>query len=788
MDLLTAALAILCAAAFLVVPGALAGWGLGLQGMTRRAVAPAFSLGLLTLTVWLCAGLGLPWTPAVAVAVLAACLVPFCLGRVLSRWHGVPWPLLPRSSLGWPLRIHFALCGLLAVAPLLVVMGSLTTPIQTWDSIFHMSALALERSLRDPSPFSAFSSLFAGAQHYYPHTFHSLAAILPGSAVVSFNALLVVAVFSWPWQVGVFCYYLLTRRFGATQVSRFATGVAALGAGAGVAFPGLMSTVMNLTPYLFSLSFTPGLLLAIVAWWRLLPSLSEARWRSQVAQANQQRKRLGLPVAVGAQLDEELLGKALSQSLPEQVPDIVPPKDTAGKDTAGDAGRDPRQVETRNGQQTNGQQTKDGAPDVTTWAQRWSHWGQMVRYELFSSELLPWVSLAVMVCALGIVGTHPSSVFNLVLLGLVPVLTFLVWHVRQVRSWRVRLALALALAAVLVAGAFLLGPRLVNMANYPRVGGNPFFYLACGLFDYPISFRAPALFLAGTPVLVLGLVGAWRYRRCTEARFLFAGFMVSLLMTIIAGGPAWWGRILTAPWYMQASRIAPLIYLCLYPLAALGVAWLTCAALARFPSWSGRRWVGAGAACLVVWAVATGGFTLVGRVFLARVAFDPAYIAWGTMLTEGEKQFQHQSVKKLRPTDKILADPFSGAPYYWIIENQPVLFASLNQPATGKAKYLVNHIDQADRDPQVCQVMKELGVTHFYEDTDTTAGGARYKARKRPKVPGAPKFTPPRSLLELVADHPQWDPQASKVFLTDPDNENFSGQRLYRIDYSKCPK
>lgn len=86
------------------------------------------------------------------------------------------------------------------------------------------------------------------------------------------------------------------------------------------------------------------------------------------------------------------------------------------------------------------------------------------------------------------------------------------------------------------------------------------------------------------------------------------------------------------------------------------------------------------------------------------------------------------------PDALILGDLIAGAAYSEIIGGRKAVFPQLNTANKDVAsqKILIQRFHDIATDPEVCEVVRRLGITHFYEEED----GAYYNFMRSSRHPG----------------------------------------------------
>lgn len=246
----------LAAAAWLLVPGVLTGYALGLRGLVAFSVAPVISTATIAVTALLLAEFGGRWSvPAVALSTLVPAVVVLLVRLVRRRAFT---PARPPD----PLRARLA--GFAGLVPA-VVLGSVIVAkgvrspanlSQTYDAVFHYNAI---RWIVETGNASSLAVGGIGPHHsgaFYPAAWHDLASLitLSGNASVAVAANLAAgaaAVLAWPLS----CLLLCRQVFGASAGALVVTGTASVSF---TAFPWGLMDFGVLWPNLMGFALVPA--------------------------------------------------------------------------------------------------------------------------------------------------------------------------------------------------------------------------------------------------------------------------------------------------------------------------------------------------------------------------------------------------------------------------------------------------------------------------------------------------------------------------------------------------
>lgn len=279
MDLATATA---WATVLLILPGSLVTIAAGLRGFMAVAFAPGVSTTIIAGTALVTGFVGGAWTigPSLVVALIVA-VVAFLVIRAARRWGVVPTstrPDLVTEATSW---VALAGSALLSIRLLKNALGRPDAFSQTFDNIFHMSAVRyiVETDRASSLLIGAVNNKGGGPTSFYPAAFHDVASLVlrmgPPDISVAINGTVVaLAAIVWPMS----CLALVRLLVPATS----ATPATLLGAGVLTAsfgtFPLLLIDFGVLYPNMHAFALVPGLFGLLAVALGLTPGSSVGRF------------------------------------------------------------------------------------------------------------------------------------------------------------------------------------------------------------------------------------------------------------------------------------------------------------------------------------------------------------------------------------------------------------------------------------------------------------------------------------------------------------------------------
>lgn len=341
------------------------------------------------------------------------------------------------------------------------------------------------------------------------------------------------------------------------------------------------------------------------------------------------------------------------------------------------------------------------------WARRSTRWG-------------PGLVLVAQAAA-GTVLAHGSGVFNLMVLAApVAVATALT----LVRGPRRRLPVVLvlvSLALVLVSGAWVMRASIMSVLGYERPGGSAVGTLVQAVADAPmygpLAWQGVPTGLVMTALAVIG----WRNRRSGAGVVAWTAMaLTALALVTLVGGPQWGGRQIGSLWYLQKSRVEPLVIIPGLVVAGFGIQVLI------------ARWCERGRGTWRVVTVLCAGALVMGVVRLPLTAglsqsvHAEEQIAFGTLTTREELAFYDKVADKLPEDAVVVGAPTLGTSYLWSQAGVRVVYPMRSGPDDGTAEDVL-----AAAEPELvpgsrtCEALTELGA-RYYLRVERESTGLRY--------------------------------------------------------------
>ncbi len=334
--------------------------------------------------------------------------------------------------------------------------------------------------------------------------------------------------------------------------------------------------------------------------------------------------------------------------------------------------------------------------------------------------------LAIGIIVAGSLFVHPSMVTSVILLLIVPTVSLTIKYFRFATfCGRVTLLGSLGAAILLITGAIAFVPgarsRLVAQLSYETTPGLIWPAVINTLTAAPmigseagaLNRQAVTILQVGLLlVLVVGIVSLWYAKK---HRWLIGVWVLAALLTFTTmarQGPL---VPIAGLWYMSPHRAMALQQIPMSILIAVGL--VACLNVVRK---------------LVVTPVQKHALTVSLLIFLqlsvSGLAWGPrAFMvakAWGyfdqsaAMVSEEEATMMYRLRDELPDDALVLGDPGVGAAFVQAISGSDVVFSQVYvRESNLDGNYLAKHFADINNDPHVCELVNELGITHYYADT-----------------------------------------------------------------------
>lgn len=269
---------VLLAAALLVAPGLLLARLGGVRGWGAASAALPLSCAVIGTSEIVAAVAGWAWVPwgwGVIAGLTALAAGVLVIARRI--WFGRrPLPADPSRSGCGPRRLDLRVPAAVAAACLILVVGilagtgSMSTPAQSFDIVFHFNAVQAIRQLGNASSFGSMAALYQGAPTYYPTVWHGVVALLPaGVAVASNSMVLVVGALAWP--LGITGLLVEVLDDDAQPRSRTAIALGTILSAATIGAPTMLLGTLAVWAYSLSVVCLPGVVVLGLRLMRSLP-------------------------------------------------------------------------------------------------------------------------------------------------------------------------------------------------------------------------------------------------------------------------------------------------------------------------------------------------------------------------------------------------------------------------------------------------------------------------------------------------------------------------------------
>lgn len=335
--------------------------------------------------------------------------------------------------------------------------------------------------------------------------------------------------------------------------------------------------------------------------------------------------------------------------------------------------------------------------------------------------------LALLALAVGLLFVHPSTITSLALLLVVPGIALLIKVNRMVTTkTRIKLwsliGLGVAGALAIVAVVPGIRVRLLAQLRYDTTPGFVGNAIKKTFTAWPMVTPGQGPVVSGFVttiqvilfiLLVAGFVQLLRMRR---HRWILGIWLVTAALTFTTQARIGPLVPLAGLWYMSPNRTMALQQIPMGVIISIGL--VTVLGLFRklFETQHGRR-------------VATVTALISIQVLISTLGWAPRNLwiskAWGVsqgihaIVSEPEAQMIYRLRDELPEDALVLGDPANGSAFVKAITGRDVVFPQVYvRESNTKERYLAQHFNEIHTNPKVCELVDELGVTHYYADTN----------------------------------------------------------------------
>lgn len=330
-------------------------------------------------------------------------------------------------------------------------------------------------------------------------------------------------------------------------------------------------------------------------------------------------------------------------------------------------------------------------------------------YDLFPTLVVGLVGMG------GVALAHPNVALTMVSV-VAPVMAFF-WAARGIRDLRAGSLGALAAAARVAALVALLGLAYVLFRALHAPYDSLWWPVSRSVShavgeavllaprDTPVPYLAAALTLAGC-YAVLRHNRHWWLLGC-HCAFVFLWVVVS------AATVPDFRNFFGAPWYNDNFRLASLLPITAIPLAALGFEFVLGkvddAVGARLsngrPGWLSGALVGVGVLVLLV------GTQVGNKQEMIAWVNDHYTVTPDSVLVDSDEYAVLQQVPEIVPPDGVIAvNPWNGSSMAYALTGRQTIFTHVQYPDDPDKQVLIDSLDEASTDAEVCQALSDLGV------------------------------------------------------------------------------
>lgn len=336
----------------------------------------------------------------------------------------------------------------------------------------------------------------------------------------------------------------------------------------------------------------------------------------------------------------------------------------------------------------------------------------------------------------GLVLSHPTFIFSLVWVGAPVLVVMAVRLKRRTRAVRHRprfLAVSAVAAVVIVVGTLtvLRHPQVQAAMSRPGIGEWEQFVprLASAIVLWPASPNTVVMLLLAAfygSVTLLGILIAARSQR---ARWVLAAWVMQGLLILGVYFPIPLLSNIAGLWYSDVYRLfaVQVVFLPLLLSIPLGALWSSPSAteggeepvawprlLAPVQKLAGRTVVRVAVVLFLIAHLTVG--TFVSQSSVNETA-APA-IGEGNVLGSEDELDLLRGLDKLVPEGSlVLGDPLTGIGYAPPLSDVDSVFTQVSiRSLDHDGKYLAENFADIHEEPEVCEIVRHYGITHYYED------------------------------------------------------------------------
>jgi hypothetical protein len=334
----------------------------------------------------------------------------------------------------------------------------------------------------------------------------------------------------------------------------------------------------------------------------------------------------------------------------------------------------------------------------------------------------------------GIALAHPSSLFSLIVLAIVPVAAAVLRRALRLRREgnTPRGVLEVAGFLVVVGAAWLWAattPILAKPRTTPKApdGTAP---MALGEVLFNSAYQQGALWAMSAIVLA----GAIWSLRSGSHRWLIAAHLLTAFLYVIAAAvarPA--TQIFTGYWYNDPVRLAAMLPVTAIPLATIGMMFLVRKAMEwrdahardERPTWrrrlatspAGKSRTTVLIALSAALVVLSFGLNVPERAAVLQSTYQPKP-DW--VLVDPAARSFYVRIKDRIPEDSVVAgNPWDGSALVWMLARRRALYPHLQLNTTPEQDYLKAHLNEAATDPKACAAIRHLRVDYLLIGNNT---------------------------------------------------------------------